>query len=126
MPFLSLGITTLISISWFGNLFAHGIFFSPLANIAPREWTPITYIEASKDYGFEEWDVYALFIFWLPPNFLPLVFYFLYKGLGNNVSEFDKQYRELGPLITGSHMVQQATWPKYSRNLVHRMRVRGL
>ena len=96
-----LGITSVISISWFGNLFAHGIFFDMLGNIVPQEWFSVSYSEASKDYGFSEWDVYAIFIFWLPPLFLPLVFYFLYKGLGNKVSQFVGQYIELDPLITG-------------------------
>ena len=101
LPFLSVGITSVISISWLGNLFGHGIFFETLANLVPRKWILISYIEAAKDYGFKKWDVYAMFIFWLPSVLIPVVFYFLYNRLGNKMSEFVRQYVELGSLITG-------------------------
>ena len=85
---LSVGITSVISIFSFGNIIAHGIFFD-------------SFIEAAKDYGFKKWDVFAMFIFWLPSILIPVVFYFLYKGLGNKVSEFVRQYMELDSMITG-------------------------
>ena len=42
-----------------------------------------------------------MFIFWLPSVLIPVVFYFLFDGLGIKVSEFVRQYLELGSLITG-------------------------
>ena len=122
---LSVGITSVISIFWFGNLFAHGIVFEiMLAYLVPREWISVTFVEAANGYGFKKWDVYALFIFWLPSNLISVVFYFLYKGLGNQVSEFVRLYMELDSLITGltgSNCLIQKEEPKL--NLFYRMRV---
>ena len=42
-----------------------------------------------------------MFVFWLPSVLIPVVFCFLFDGLGINVSEFVRQYLELGSLITG-------------------------
>ena len=92
---------------WFGDLFAHGIFFNPIKtisnvlNIEPQGGNSTSLFEAAYGYGLKDWDVYAMFIFWLPPIMTPVVFYCLFNGLGNKVSEFVRQYLELGPSITG-------------------------
>ena len=100
----NLGITTIISIVWVGNLFAHGIVFATLGQIVgelvnlPKS---INLMDVISGYGLKEWDVIGFFLFLLPSVLIPILFYFLFSGLGEKVSEFVRQYLELGSLFTG-------------------------
>ena len=100
----TLGITTIISIVWVGNLFAHGIVFATLGQIVgelvnlPKS---INLMDVISGYGLKEWDVIGFFLFLLPSVLIPILFYFLFSGLGEKVSEFVRQYLELGSFVTG-------------------------
>ena len=96
----NLGITTIITIFWFGNLFAHGIFFVSLGQIV-GELKSVDFMDAATGYGLKEWDVIAIFLFLLPSVLIPILFYFLLNSLGEKVSDFVRQYLELGSLVTG-------------------------
>ena len=93
-----LGITTIISIFWCGNLFAHGIFFVTLGQIVGES---INLMDVASGYGLKEWDLIGIFLFLLPSVSIPIFFYFLFSGLGKKVSEFVKQYLQLGSFVTG-------------------------
>ena len=92
---------------WIGDLFAHNVFFNPLINILnalniePRGDNITSFPEAAHRYGYKDWDVCAMFIFGLPCIMTPVIFYRLFNGLGNKVSEFIRQYLELCHLMTG-------------------------
>ena len=58
-------------------------------------------MDAATGYGLKEWDVIGIFLFLLPSVLIPILFYFLFNGLGAKVSEFVRQYLELGSLVTG-------------------------
>ena len=94
----NLGITTIITIFWFGNLFAHGIFLNILGQIVGES---INLMDVATGYGLKEVDLIGFFLFLLPSVLIPIFFYFLFSGLGKKVSEFVKQYLQLGSLVTG-------------------------
>ena len=75
------GINVIISLLYFGNHFAHGILYGNiLTYVIQRDGNGgVQFPEVAKDYGFKTWDVVALFLFYLPPIFLPGVYYCLYR-----------------------------------------------
>ena len=58
-------------------------------------------MDVASGYGLKEWDVIGFFLFLMPSVLIPVLFYFLFNGLGEKVSEFVRKYLELGSLVTG-------------------------